>query len=125
MDFPGQKIDSIRACVTTTSYSININGLNVLILTLSFIGGAKRIGLPTSALQMNLLIFCNGDATSVGLGTEAMIEFENLSLLIRSGDFQRWVGCVSLACTWQVLPSEHVGREGGCEAKSHIAWELK
>ncbi|THG08478.1 hypothetical protein TEA_020865 [Camellia sinensis var. sinensis] len=35
---------------------------------------------------------------------------------------QGWVECMSLACTPQVLPSEHARRERGCEAKSHIAY---
>ncbi|PSR93002.1 Homeobox-leucine zipper protein like [Actinidia chinensis var. chinensis] len=30
-------------------------------------------------------------------------------IYMQSGDSQGWVGCVSLACTWQVLPSEHAG----------------
>ncbi|GFS40113.1 aldehyde dehydrogenase 3H1 [Actinidia rufa] len=36
-------------------------------------------------------------------------------------------GCIELLAVllnWLVLPSEHAGHEGGCEVKSHIAWEL-
>ncbi|GFZ14380.1 hypothetical protein Acr_24g0005700 [Actinidia rufa] len=104
MNFPGQKIDSIRACVTTTSYSINING-SLMVFSKGLKG--KRQGDPLSPYLFvivmevlvgcirskcsdsnfkfhwrckknriaylcfadDLLIFCNGDATSVGLGT--------------------------------------------------------
>ncbi|GFY92244.1 telomerase reverse transcriptase [Actinidia rufa] len=50
--------------------------------------------------------------------------YPSIVLWYQSEDSQGWIGCVSLAFTWQVLLSEHAGREGGCKAKSHIAWEL-
>lgn len=43
----------------------------------------------------------------------------NMVLEIENSSLGR--GCMPLTCMPQVLSSDHAGREGGCEVKSHIA----